>query len=484
MSNRDTREPRPLRQGQPIEKLLPQNLDAEAGVLGSILIDPGAMDEVSEILSAEMFYREAHRIIFECMEDLYAQGIPADLITLADEIARRGKDEDVGGVSYVSSLANQVPTSANAVYYAQIVERTFINRSLISAAGQIAAVAYNEPDAPTGLEQAEKLIFEVASKRRGGVTAERIGTAANDVWDRLDRKPDARYGVETGLKQADKLMGGGLQKSDLIILAARPGTGKTSLMLSVADNVAAKGGSALIFSLEMSKEQLANRLVAMESGVDSQSLRNGFLNDAEIARVTDALARVQNYQLYVDDTPALSIVELRARARRQMMREPFDVLFVDYLQLMTAEAAGRDGRGHENRQQEVAAISRGLKAIARELNVPVFALSQLSRAVEARQDKRPQLSDLRDSGAVEQDADIVMFIYRDEVYNPETDKAHIAELNFAKHRNGPLGSIGLYFEASTTRYRDLALGYGDGPPADSRDAGYTSYADWTDDDDR
>jgi replicative DNA helicase len=466
--------------GKAVEKLLPQNLDAETGVLGSILIDPEALDEVSEILTAEMFYREAHRTIFQAAMDLYEQGIPADLITLTDELERRGKLEDLGGTSYVSSLANQVPTSANALYYAGSVEETFINRSLIHAAGQIAAVAYNRPDATSSLEQAEKLIFGVASSRRGGIRAQPISSATQDVFDRLDRKRDAQIGVPTDLRQIDQMLGGGLQKSDLIILAARPGVGKTSLALSIADTASAKGLGVMIFSLEMSKEQLANRLVAMEAKVDSQKLRNGYLGEAEVERVVEAIARVNEYPIYVDDTAMLSISELRSRARRQMLIKPFDVLIVDYIQLMTAgsESGGRE-RGPENRQQEVSVISRGLKAIARELNVPVLALSQLSRAVEARADKKPQLSDLRDSGALEQDADVVAFIYREEMHDPDTEKQHIASLIIAKHRNGPIGDVGLYFEASTTRYRDLHLGY----PSEPSSSYGGDYSSWSHDND-
>jgi replicative DNA helicase len=429
-------------------------------VLGSILIDPEALDEVSEILTAEMFYREAHRAVYQAALDLYAQGIPADLITLSDELARTGKLEEIGGISYVASLANQVPTSANAVYYAQIVERTFINRALIGAAGQIAAVGYNEPDSPNGLDFAERAIFEVAAKRRGGNHMAPIALANEDVFARLDRDREKPSGVTTGLKKVDELLGGGLQKTDLIILAARPGVGKTSFALSVADVAGKKGYGVAIFSLEMSKEQLANRLISMEAEVDSQKLRNGYLGDAETARVVQAIERVNGYPIYIDDTAMLSISELRARARRQMLHAPFDLLIVDYIQLMTAGGdAGGGRRGPENRQQEVSEISRGLKAVAKELGVPVLALSQLSRAVESRADKKPLLSDLRESGSLEQDADVVCFIYRDEVYNPETEQQHIATLIVAKHRNGPLGDIGMYFEASRTRYRDLALGY-------------------------
>ena len=440
-----------------VEKLLPQNVEAEAGVLGSLLIDPEAIAEVADFLRPDDFYRDANRVIYQAILDLYETGSPADLITLTDELSRRGKLDEIGGVSYVSSLANQVPTSANVDYYGHIVERAAILRRLIHAAGQIAAVAYNEPDATVALDEAEKLVFNV-SQRYTRNDFDHISETLREYIDKLDSLHEQRgsiVGVATGFSDLDK-MTGGLQKSDLIILAARPSVGKTALSLSLAHNTALKHGHGVaIFSLEMSKEQLVARLLSMDAAVDQQRLRTGYIDDDEWERISESVGRLSEAPIYIDDTPGITLVEMRSKARRLMMEHGFDLLVVDYLQLMQGASSARGGR--ENRVQEISDISRGLKGLARELNVPVLALSQLSRAVESRTEKRPQLSDLRESGSIEQDADVVMFIYRDEVYNPDTDRKNIADIIVAKHRNGPVGQVSLYFQAAQTRYRDLEL---------------------------
>jgi replicative DNA helicase len=439
-----------------VEKLLPQNIEAEAGVLGSLLIDPGAIVQVADFLRADDFYREAHREIYRAALDLYETSDPADLITLTDELQRRGKLDEVGGISYVSSLANQVPTSANVEYYGRIVERTSVLRRLISAAGQIAAVAYSEPDASVALDEAEKLVFNV-SQRFTRDDLEPIRETLREYIDKLDQLHEHRgtiVGVATGFSDLDK-MTGGLQKSDLIILAARPAVGKSAMALSLARNAALRSNRKIaLFSLEMSKEQLAARLLSMDAGVDQQKLRSGYINDEEWDRISESVGRLSEADIYIDDTPGITLVEMRSKARRLMMEHGFDLLIVDYLQLMQGS---HSGRGHENRVMEISEISRGLKGIARELNVPVLALAQLSRAVESRTEKKPQLSDLRESGSIEQDADIVMFIYRDEVYNPDSDRKNIADIIVAKHRNGPIGQVSLYFMAAQTLYRDLDL---------------------------
>jgi replicative DNA helicase len=390
------------------EKLLPQNVEAEAGVLGSLLIDPDATVQVADFLKPDDFYREAHRAIYQAMIDLYENRAPADLITLTDELARRGKLEEIGGLSYVSSLANQVPTSANVEYYARIVERTAILRRLIHAAGQIAAVAYNEPEATVALDQAEKLIFNV-SQRSMRADLEPIRDTLREYMDKLDQLHERRgdiVGVATGFSDLDKITGG-LQKSDLIILAARPAVGKTGLQLSLAHNAALRFGHTIgIFSLEMSKEQLVARLLSMDAGVDQQRLRTGRLQDDEWDRISESVGRLSEAKIYLDDTPGISLVEMRSKARRLMMERGFDLLIVDYLQLMQGSGGGR--AGHENRVQEISEISRGLKGLARELDIPVLALSQLSRAVESRTDKRPQLSDLRESGCLTGDTPIYL----------------------------------------------------------------------------
>jgi replicative DNA helicase len=382
-----------------VEKLLPQNIEAEAGVLGSLLIDPGAIVQVADFLRADDFYREAHREIYRAALDLYETSDPADLITLTDELQRRGKLEEVGGISYVSSLANQVPTSANVEYYGRIVERTSVLRRLISAAGQIAAVAYSEPDASVALDEAEKLVFNV-SQRFTRDDLEPIRETLREYIDKLDQLHEHRgtiVGVATGFSDLDK-MTGGLQKSDLIILAARPAVGKSAMALSLARNAALRSNRKIaLFSLEMSKEQLAARLLSMDAGVDQQKLRSGYINDEEWDRISESVGRLSEADIYIDDTPGITLVEMRSKARRLMMEHGFDLLIVDYLQLMQGS---HSGRGHENRVMEISEISRGLKGIARELNVPVLALAQLSRAVESRTEKKPQLSDLRESGCL------------------------------------------------------------------------------------
>jgi replicative DNA helicase len=382
-----------------VEKLLPQNIEAETGVLGSLLIDPGAIVQVADFLRADDFYREAHREIYRAVLDLYETSDPADLITLTDELQRRNKLEDVGGISYVSSLANQVPTSANVEYYGHIVERTSVLRRLISAAGQIAAVAYSEPDAALALDEAEKLVFNV-SQRFTRDDLEPIRETLREYIDKLDQLHEHRgaiVGVATGFSDLDK-MTGGLQKSDLVILAARPSVGKTAMALSLAHNAALRYGSKIaLFSLEMSKEQLAARMLSMDAGVDQHKLRTGYINDEEWDRISESVGRLSEANIYIDDTPGITLVEMRSKARRLMMEHGFDLLIVDYLQLMQGSGAGR---GHENRVMEISEISRGLKGLARELNVPVMALSQLSRAVESRSEKKPQLSDLRESGCL------------------------------------------------------------------------------------
>ena len=440
-----------------VEKLLPQNVEAEASVIGSLLIDPEAVVQVADFLRPEDFYREAHRTIFQAVLDLYETGGPADLITLTDELARRGKLDEIGGASYVSSLANQVPTSRNVKRYAQIVERTAVLRRLINAAGQIAGVAYNEPDADDAIGQAEQLIADV-SGRFSHSDFDHIRDTLREYIDKLDQLHEHRgsiVGVASGFSDLDKLTGG-LQKSDLVILAARPSVGKTAMSLSLAHNASLRYGHGVaVFSLEMSKEQLVARLLSMDAQVDQQRLRTGYIDDDEWERISESVGRLSEANIYIDDTPGIPLVEMRSKARRLMMEHGFDLLIVDYLQLMQGSGGGR--QGHENRVQEISEISRGLKGLARELNVPVLALSQLSRAVESRTDKKPQLSDLRESGSIEQDADVVMFIYRDEVYNPDTDRKNIADIIVAKHRNGPVGQISLYFQAAQTRYRDLEL---------------------------
>jgi replicative DNA helicase len=590
-----------------VEKLLPQNIEAECGVLGSIIIDPEAINQVADFLHAEDFYRDAHRTIFEAVLHLYEQHEPADFITICDELARHNKLDQVGGAGYITSLINQVPTSGNVEYYGRIVERTAILRRLIHAAGQIAAVAYEENDAEVALDKAEQFIFEISQNHaRSDFSA--LRDLVSDYMDKLEALHERRgsiVGVPTGFTDLDRLTGG-LQRSDLIILAARPAVGKTSFALSLAHNATIKHKrSVAVFSLEMSKEQLLQRFLSMDANVDQQRLRTGWIEDDEWERIITSMGRLSEANIWIDDTAGISTMEMRSKARRLVAEHGVDMIIVDYLQLMQSDMGGKR---NENRVQEVSEISRSLKGLARELNVPVLALAQLSRTVESRQSKVPQLSDLRESGclaaetpvylpdegiyrpiaelvgksgfrvlalntttwqfepcevsnafstgrkpvyklttrlgrsvratanhkfltihgwkrldelvrderialplnlpdstqnsmgevgwneivsiepdgevevydltveklhnfvagdiiahnSIEQDSDIVMFIYRDEVYNPDTERKNIADIIVAKHRNGPVGEISLFFQSSQTRFSDLEVS----PPAE------------------
>ncbi|GHO88733.1 replicative DNA helicase [Dictyobacter formicarum] len=443
-----------------MEKLLPQNIEAESGVLGSIIIDPEAIVQVADFLTAEDFYRDAHRTIYETIIQLYEQREAADFITICDELERKNKLEEVGGASYITSLINQVPTSGNIEYYGRIVERTAILRRLIHAAGEIAATAYEEGDAAIALDKAEKLIFGI-SQRHARADFSSLSELLGDYMAKLDQLHERRgtvVGVPTGFTDLDRLTGG-LQKSDLIILAARPAVGKTSLCLSLAYNAAVKHKKSIaIFSLEMSKEQLVQRLLSMDAGIDQQRLRTGWIEDDEWERIVFAMGTLAEASIWLDDTAGISTMEMRSKARRLQAEHGVDMIIVDYLQLMQSSA----GKRNDNRVQEISEISRNLKGLARELDVPVMALAQLSRAVESRQSKVPQLSDLRESGSIEQDADVVMFIYRDDVYNPDSERKNIADIIIAKHRNGPVGEVSLYFQASQTRFSDLEVS----PPAE------------------
>ncbi len=380
-----------------MEKLLPQNIEAECGVLGSIIIDPEAIVQVSDFLHADDFYRDAHHTIYEVILQLYEEHEPADFITICDELERRNRLEEVGGASYITSLINQVPTSGNVEFYARIVERTAILRRLIHAAGQIAAIAYEEGDADIALDKAEQLIFNI-SQRHARSDFTHMREVLAEYMNKLDKLHERRgtiVGVPTGFTDLDRITGG-LQKSDLIVLAARPGIGKSSLALSLAHNSALNyHNSIAVFSLEMSKDQLAQRLLSMDASIDQQRLRTGIIEEDEWDRIVYAMDTLSESNIWIDDTAGISTMEMRSKARRLQAEHGIDLIIVDYLQLMQATIGGRR---NENRVQEISEISRSLKGLARELNVPVLALAQLSRAVESRQSKVPQLSDLRESG--------------------------------------------------------------------------------------
>ena len=436
-----------------LDRLPPHNLEAEQSVLGSLLIDRDAIIKVAAMVKADDFYQGANGTIYQAILDLYNRREPTDFITLSDELARRERLDQVGGIAYLSALLNAVPTAVHVEYYGKIVERTATLRRLIDAGSQIVAIGYRDGvETEEALDAAERAIFDV-SQRRSTKDFQSIAEVLDRFFDQIDYMQQHRgdvVGVATGYTDLDQLTGG-LQKSDLIIIAARPSVGKTAFALGMAYGAAVQNGKTVgVFSLEMSAEQLVQRLLSTETGVDSHRLRLGQIDDNEWDRISRAFGRLAEANIFIDDQAGAGIMDVRSKARRLQAEHGVDLIIVDYLQLMS-------GRRSENRVQEISEISRGLKGLARELNVPVIALSQLSRAVESRSDHRPMLSDLRESGSIEQDADIVMFIYRDEVYDTDTEKKGIAEIIVAKHRNGPVGSINLRFFDRTARFADLEL---------------------------
>ena len=439
----------------PLDRLPPQNVEAEQSVLGSLLIDPDAVIKVSTFLKAQDFYREAHQLIYRAMLSLHERRLPADFVTVVDELERQGRLDAIEGPAYLTSLINMVPTSVHVEHYGHIVERTAMMRRLITAAGEIAALAYQDrEEVDEVIDEAERILFDV-SQRRVSKSLVPIGDIIKDYYDHIEflvEHPDETLGVPTGFSDLDRLLGG-MQPSDLIIIAARPGVGKSSLATTVACNAALNHNSVVaVFTLEMSGEQLVQRMISGQTGIDSQRLRVGRIEDIEWEQFTRASGTLSQAAIFIDDTPSPSPMEIRTKSRRLAAEFDLDLIIIDYLQLMQ----GGDRR-NENRVQEISYISRALKGLARELNVPVVALSQLSRAVEARQDKHPVLSDLRESGSIEQDADIVMFIYRDELYDEQSERANVADIIIAKHRNGPTDTISLYFDPSLTKFSDLAL---------------------------
>lgn len=438
------------------ERPLPFSLEAECSVLGSIIIDPAAYDEVSDRLMVVDFYRDAHRLIYEVIVYLASHRTPPDYLTVCEELARRSVLAQVGDRGYISSLMSEVPTSGNVVYYADIVARTAMLRRLIHAAGTIAASAYSQDE--NALEEAEKALFAVQM----GHSSSDFALAPSIVDDvlidleALHTHQKSIVGVPTGFRAVDYYLGG-MQRSDLIILAARPGMGKSSYMLSVAYNAVMQYAMRVgIFSLEMSKKQLMQRLLSYDSHVDLYRLRNGQIEDHEWETLMASRNRLATNLLAIDDTGGITLSALRNKARRLKAKQGLDLLIVDYLQLMHTDSRNKD----RNREQEIAEISTGLKELAKELDIPVLALAQLSRAVESRQDKHPQLSDLRESGSIENNADVIEFIYRDEYYHPtDTERPGIAEIIIAKHRNGPIGTVDLHFKASETRFEELEAMY-------------------------
>jgi replicative DNA helicase len=442
-----------------MDRTLPHNLEAEKCVLGAILINNQSFNQAAEVIDSGDFFRDAHRRIFEKMVLLTDRNDPVDLVTLKDELTRSGELDDVGGPAYISALTDGVPRSANVEHYAKIVREKSTLRRLIQSASDVAARAYAaEEDADELLDEAERVIFQIAEgrMRSGFVRVGELVDTGYQLIEQLQAQKGLVTGVPSGFADLDE-MTSGFQKSDLVIVAARPSMGKTSLVMNMAVNCAVDAGKSIgIFSLEMSKEQLFMRMLTSESRVDAHRFRGGFLGEQDYARLVDAFARLHDARIFIDDTPAAGILEMRAKSRRLKLEHGLDMLVIDYLQLM-------QGRGRfENRQAELASISRSLKILAKELEVPILALSQLSRAPETRGDHRPQLSDLRESGALEQDADVVLFIFRDDMYavdgerNPETEGT--AEIIIGKQRNGPTGAVRLAFLKQYTRFENLAPG--------------------------
>jgi replicative DNA helicase len=435
-----------------IGKIPPHNLEAEQAVLGCMLLDSDVIPTVTEIIRSEDFYREDHREICEAILDLSERAMPIDIITVSEQLQHRGTLDSVGGLEYLTSISNAVPTTGNARHFAKIVEEKSLLRKLIKASAEISSMSYDaSEDAVYVLDKAEKSIFDILQKRNTqGFT--HIKDVLLETFNRLEELYNTKgyvTGIPTGFTDLDYKTSG-LQNSDLILIAARPGMGKTAMALNIAQYAAVrKHVPVAIFNLEMSKDQLVNRMLCSEVMVDSQKMRTGKLEDEDWNKIAQALGPLSEAPIYIDDTPGVSVMDIRAKCRRLKLEKNLGLVVIDYLQLM-------QGRGKaESRQQEVSEISRSLKILAKELNIPVVTMSQLSRGPEARTDHRPMLSDLRESGAIEQDADIVMFLYRDDYYNPDTDKKNIAEVIIAKHRNGSTGTVELRWFGEYTKFANL-----------------------------
>ena len=439
------------------KRILPNSTDAEKSVIGSMLMDKDAITTASEILVGDDFYVKQNQILFETMVELHNEGKPVDLVTLQNRLKEKDVPPEITSMEFVRDLLDSVPTSANVKYYAGIVAEKASLRKLIKATESVENDCYAQKDpVDTIMDEAEKNIFKVLQRRNAGDYVP-ISTVVNNALDKISiaaRNKGAVTGIPTGFIDLD-FKTAGLQPSDLVLIAARPSMGKTAFVLNIAQHVAFRQNlSCAIFSLEMSKEQLVNRLFSLQSGVDAQKLRTGNLDESDWESLIEGATDIGQSKLIIDDTPGISIGELRSKCRRYKLEHGLDIIMIDYLQLMTGS-----GKNAESRQQEISEISRSLKGLARELQVPVIALSQLSRAVESRPDKRPMLSDLRESGAIEQDADVVMFIYRDDYYNHESPDKGVSEIIIAKQRNGPIGTVKLAWLPELTKFANLARDY-------------------------
>ena len=435
-----------------LKKIMPHNLEAEQSVIGSMLMDNDAIETAAEILTGEDFYAKQNGLLFDAMCSLAAEHKPVDIVTLNDRLREKGAPEEMQSPEFIRSILDAVPTSANVKYYAQIVYEKATLRRLIRISEDISKDCYASADSLENiLENTEKNVFNLIQSRNTR-EYEPISEVVISALKKIQKASETKgniTGLSTGFADLD-FKTAGLQPSDFILIAARPSMGKTAFSLSILDHVVfKKNQSAAIFSLEMSKEQLVNRLFAMEAKIDAQNIRSGNLSDTEWEDLAEASEVIGGSKLIIDDTPGISATELRSKCRKYKMEQDIQLVIIDYIQLMTS------GGRSDNRQQEISDISRGLKSLARELNVPVIALSQLNRAVESRTDHRPMLADIRESGAIEQDADVIMFLYRDDYYNPETEKKNVAEIIIAKQRNGPTGTIELTWQPKYTRFVNM-----------------------------
>lgn len=437
-----------------IKRVLPHSIEAEQSVIGSMLMDRDAIISASEIVTSGDFYQHQYGVMFEAMLELFNENKPVDLVTLQNRLKEKDVPPEVWGLDFVRDIITMVPTSANVKSYANIVREKAVLRRLIKVNEEIANTCYagKEP-LETIMATTEKTIFDLLQSRDSGdfVPIRQVAMNVLEKIEEASKNQGTVTGIPTGFIDLDYKTSG-LQPSDFILIAARPSMGKTAFVLNLVDHIAVKKGlPCMVFSLEMSKEQLVNRMLAMESNVDSQKLRTGTLSDSDWDAVVEGIGIIGNSKLIIDDTPGISIMELRSKCRKMKLEYGLNVVIIDYLQLMSGS-----GKGGDNRQQEISEISRSLKALARELSAPVIALSQLSRACETRQDHRPMLSDLRESGAIEQDADVVMFLYRDDYYNKDTDMPNIAEVIIAKQRNGPIGTVNLVWRPEYTKFANMA----------------------------
>jgi replicative DNA helicase len=435
-----------------LRKLPPQNIEAEAAVLGAILTNKDAMDKVADLVIDIDFYRQSNQVIYRAILRLYEKRAPIDLVTLTNELESLKQFDEIGGAAYLAELVNAVPTAIHVAHYAEIVRQKAVLRRILGAGQKIAELGYDEErEVDSILDEAEKALYDVSHQliKDNFMPISDILATSFDRIDRLHREKGVLRGVTSGFKDLDNKLSG-MQNSDLIILAARPSMGKTTFALNIALNAAVKSKTSVgFFSLEQSKEQIVDRLICAQAMVDGWKLRTGNLSEDDFPAIGMAMGTLAEAPLYIDDTPALNIIEIRTRARRLKADHNLGMLVIDYLQLI--EGPSNRGGG-DNRVQQVSEISRSLKGIARELDIPVIALSQLSRAVESRDDKRPQLADLRESGSIEQDADVVMFLYREDYYKRDTERKGITDVLIRKHRNGPIGELELHFRAEQSRF--------------------------------